>query len=117
MTATAALPVRDDIVERLRMRDPEVVVTGFERPNLALDVVRVTSPEEQQRKVLDLVRERPLEAGGSGIVYCRTRKATEEYAAALVDLGRSTATYHAGMSQGKRTAAHDAFMADEVQVM
>ena len=117
MTATAALPVRDDIVERLRMDDPAVVVTGFERPNLALSVVRVTSPEEQHRRVLELVGERPLEQGGSAIVYCRTRRSAEEYGAALEELGRTTAVYHAGMSQKRRTAAHDAFMADEVQVV
>ena len=117
MTATAALPVRDDIVERLRMDNPEVVVTGFERPNLALSVVRVTTPEEQHRRVLELVGDRPLDAGGSGIVYCRTRRSAEEYAAALEQRGRTTAVYHAGMSQKRRTAAHDAFMADEVQVI
>ena len=117
MTATAALPVRDDIVERLRMDDPEVVVTGFERPNLALSVVRVTSPEEQRRRVLELVCERPLDEGGSGIVYCRTRRSAEEYAAALEEPGRRTAVYHAGMSQKRRTAAYDAFMADEVEVI
>ncbi len=117
MTATAALPVREDIVERLRMQDPVVVVTGFERPNLALDVVRVTTEFEQRRKVLELVAERPLEGGGSGIVYCRTRKTAEEYAAALQELGRTTAVYHAGLSKLKRTAAYDAFMAGEVEVI
>jgi ATP-dependent DNA helicase RecQ len=117
MTATAALPVREDIVDRLRMEDPEVVVTGFERPNLALEVQRVTTADEQRRLVLDLVQERPLEGGGSGIVYCRTRKAAEEYAAALAELGGATAVYHAGLSQKRRGAAYDAFMADEVEVM
>ena len=117
MTATAALPVRDDIVDRLRMDDPEVVVTGFERPNLGLHVDRVTTPDDQRRLVLDLVRERPLEGGGSGIVYCRTRRAAEEYAAALAELGRATAVYHAGLSQKRRAGAYDAFMADEVEIM
>ncbi len=117
MTATAALPVREDIVERLRMADPEVVVTGFERPNLALEVRRVTTADDQRRLVLGLVRERPLADGGSGIVYCRTRRVAEEYAAALADLGRRTTVYHAGLSQKRRTAAYDAFMADEVEIM
>ena len=117
MTATAALPVRDDIVERLRMADPEVVVTGFERPNLALSVIRATTPADQRGQVLELVEERPLTDGGSGIVYCRTRKAAEEYAEALGELGRSTGVYHAGLSQKKRSAAYDAFMADEIEVI
>ena len=117
MTATAALPVREDIVERLRMTEPEVVVTGFERPNLALDVVLVVTGDDQRRKVLELVGDRPLEGGGSGIVYCRTRKTAEEYAEALAGLGRTTAVYHAGLSARKRSAAHDAFTAGEVEIM
>ena len=117
MTATAALPVREDIVERLRMEEPEVVVTGFERPNLALDVVRVVTADDQRRRVLDLVAERPLDGGGSGIVYCRTRRTAEEYAEALAGLGRTTAVYHAGLAARRRAAAYDAFMAGEVEII
>jgi ATP-dependent DNA helicase RecQ len=113
MTATAAPPVRDDIVERLRMRDPQVVVTGFERDNLALQVVRATTPEDQRRLVLDSV------AGheGAGIVYCRSRKATEEYAAAVAELGRTSAAYHAGLAKKRRAETHRAFLDGEVDVI
>src|SRR3954451_10051015 len=113
MTATAAPPVRDDIVERLRMRDPQVVVTGFERDNLALQVVRATTPEDQRRLVLDSV------AGheGAGIVYCRSRKATEEYAAAVAELGRTSAAYHAGLPKKQRAETHRAFLDGEVEVI
>ncbi|HEU4511818.1 MAG TPA: RecQ family ATP-dependent DNA helicase, partial [Nocardioidaceae bacterium] len=113
MTATAALPVRADIVERLGMRDPTMVVTGFERENISLRVERVVTDDEQRQRVLELV----VASEGSGIVYCRTRKATEEYAAALDELGRRTAVYHAGLSQKRRAEAHEAFMADEVDVI
>jgi ATP-dependent DNA helicase RecQ len=113
MTATAALPVRDDIVERLRLRDPAVVVTGFARENLALGVVRATTADEQRRTVLALV-----ETGeGAGIVYCRTRRSAEEYAAELTGRGRSTAVYHAGLPKRERTQVHEEFLAGRVPLI
>ena len=113
MTATAAPPVRDDIAERLVMREPRTVVTGFARDNLALDVVRVATQEDQRATVLDLA----TAAAGSGIVYCRTRPAAQEYADALAAAGRRTAVYHAGLSHGRRAETHEAFMADELDVV
>ena len=114
MTATAAHPVREDVAARLRMEDPELVVTGFARPNLVLDVVRAVDPGDQRRAVLDAV----AAAGeGRGIVYCRTRPATEEYADALRELGLTVATYHAGLGHRRRTEAHEAFRDDAVQVV
>lgn len=113
MTATAALPVREDIVDRLGLRDHRTVVTGFERDNIALDVVRCTTPEDQRRTVLDTV----AEAEGAGIVYCRTRKGAEEYADALTEAGRRAAVYHAGLSRKRRDEAHEAFMADRVDTI
>jgi ATP-dependent DNA helicase RecQ len=111
MTATAAPPVRDDIAERLRLAHPRTFVTGFARPNIALEVQRVVDESEQRSRVLDAVGE------GSGIVYCRTRRATEEYAASLADRGVRVAVYHAGMAHRRRVAAQEAFMADEVDVV
>ena len=114
MTATAAPPVRDDIVARLRLRDPRTVVTGFARENLALTVTRVATTEDQRAAVLDAVREG---GGGAGIVYCRTRPVAEEYAAALAAVGRRSAVYHAGLGHRRREAAHQAFMAGEVDTV
>jgi ATP-dependent DNA helicase RecQ len=114
MTATAALPVRRDIVDRLGLRDHRTVVTGFRRDNIALQVLRCTTAEDQRQTVLDTV----WSAGtGPGIVYSRTRKGAEEYAAALAATGRRTAVYHAGLSQKRRDEAHEAFMADEVDTV
>jgi ATP-dependent DNA helicase RecQ len=115
MTATAAPPVQDEIVERLQLRDHRRVVTGFERDNLALDVVRRASAEEQQRTVLERVAE--AAQAGAGLVYCRTRRASEEYAAALDDAGISTGVYHAGLSGRRREETHRAFLAGEVRVV
>ncbi len=114
MTATAAEPVRDDIVRRLRLHDHRTVVTGFERDNLVLDVVRVAGVEDQRRAVLEAV----VQAGtGAGIVYCRTRPGTEEYADLLRERGLRVAVYHAGLGHRRRTEAHEAFLAGDVQVV
>ncbi|HYF73661.1 MAG TPA: RecQ family ATP-dependent DNA helicase, partial [Nocardioides sp.] len=113
MTATAAPPVRDDIVHRLAMRDPVVVVTGFARDNIDLDVVRHASADEQREAVLEAA----LQRDGSGIVYCRTRPAAEQYAAELTARGRRTAVYHAGRGHRRREEAQAAFMDGEVDVV
>lgn len=116
MTATAALPVRNDIVDRLALRDHRMVVTGFARDNIALRVTRCAGEDEQRQAVLDAVTE-GAQDGGAGIVYCRTRKGAEEYAGILELAGRRAAVYHAGLSQKRRDAAHEAFMADEVDTI
>ncbi|HEX6877426.1 MAG TPA: RecQ family ATP-dependent DNA helicase [Nocardioidaceae bacterium] len=117
MTATAALPVREDIVEQLGLRDHRMIVTGFERDNIGLRVVRCSDPDDQRRTVLAVVQELAAEQGGSGIVYCRTRRGAEECAAALAELGRRTTVYHAGLSQKARNEAFNAFMDDEVEIV
>jgi len=119
LTATAALPVREDIVERLRLRKHKMFVTGFERENIALRVLRCTTVEDQRRTVIETVEAALTECGdgGVGIVYARTRKGTEEYAGALDELGRRTAIYHAGLSRKARDEAHRMFMDDEVDVI
>lgn len=115
MTATAAPPVQKEIVERLSLRDHRLVVTGFERDNLVLDVVRCASEREQQGKVVELTQ-----AGarlGPGLAYCRTRRASEQYAAELAEAGVSTAVYHAGLSGRRRELTHRAFLDGEVHVV
>ncbi len=79
LTATASPPVRDEIVERLRLRDAKVVVSGFDRPNIWLGVERASDADDKQRRLVELVRAAPR----PGIVYAATRKRTEELAAAL----------------------------------
>ena len=113
MTATAAPPVRTDIVERLGLRDHVEVVTGFARDNIDLAVRHCADPERQRDAVLEVVDDGP----GPGILYCRTRRSTEEYAAALAAQGIRTAVYHAGLGKRRRTAAHEAFLSGGVDVM
>lgn len=113
MTATAAPPVRADIVERLRLRDPTVVVGGSARTNLYLAVDRCLDEADQRSRVLHAV----LSTAGPGIVYVRTRKAAEGYAADLADAGLAAAAYHAGLGKRVRTQVQDDFMAGRIEVM
>jgi ATP-dependent DNA helicase RecQ len=113
LTATASPPVRDELVARLGMRDPEVVVRGFDRPNIFLDVETFTS-EEQKREAL------VLRAAGEekpGIVYAATRRRAEELAAAITEIGLSAGSYHAGMRAAERRQVQDAFVEDRLDVV
>ena len=107
MTATAAEPVRRDIAERL-LRDPELVVTGVRRPELALMVAHVGDEDSQREVVVDLVADRP--AGEAGVVYCRTRADADEIAGLLVERGVRAASYHAGHGAKRRRETQEAFM-------
>ncbi len=106
LTATATPEVRDDIVKSLLMKDPQVFVAGFDRPNLFLEVAQVSG--EQQRK--DAIA-KVMAEGGSGIIYCATRKSAEAIHQAIRSQSRSTVLYHAGMDEQARHKAQDEFMA------
>ena len=113
LTATAAPPVRREIVERLALRDPAIVVRGFDRPNVWLGVERFHEEEAKD----DALGERVVEAEKPGIVYVATRRAAEEAAAALRDRGVHARAYHAGLKTSERDAAQQAFMDDDVDVI
>jgi ATP-dependent DNA helicase RecQ len=105
LTATAAAPVRDDIIRRLGMRDPAVVVMGFARDNLALTVHRCADADDQLAHVVD----RALTTPGAGLVYARTRRSAEEVAAVLTERGRAADVYHAGRPAAERREVHERF--------
>jgi ATP-dependent DNA helicase RecQ len=113
LTATAAPPVRAEIVERLGMRDPEVVVRGFDRPNITLEVRSFLEERHKRKALIDAC----VDAPGSGIVYAATRKASEELAAELRDRGLRAACYHAGLPAKERTQVHESFVGDELDVV
>jgi ATP-dependent DNA helicase RecQ len=113
MTATAGEPVREDVVRHLAMRDPEVVVAGFDRPELHLEVRFCTSAEEKRRAVVDLV----ADLDGCGLVYAATRKDTETLAEALTGRGVRAAAFHAGMRAAERERVHEDFLHDRVDVV
>ena len=113
LTATASPPVREDIVTRLGMHDPELVVGELDRPNLFLEAVHCPDEDYRWRRLLGRIRD----SSPPGIVYAATRKATEELAERLADEGIDAIAYHGGMSAGARERAHQAFTDDEIQVM
>jgi len=113
LTATAAPPVREEIVERLGMQKPKVVVQGFDRPNIWLAVERYEDTAEKQEALLD----RAVRAEKPGIIYVATRKRAEEVAAALEEREVKAIAYHAGKSPTDRETAYRAFMDDAAEVM
>jgi ATP-dependent DNA helicase RecQ len=116
LTATAAPPVRDEIVERLAMREPEIVIRGFDRPNIRLSVERFHGEGGEERKLRALA-ERIAVAEPPGIVYVATRRQAEELAASLCGDGLRAATYHAGMKGGERDAVQERFMDGDLDVV
>ncbi|HET7311669.1 MAG TPA: RecQ family ATP-dependent DNA helicase [Mycobacteriales bacterium] len=113
LTATAAPPVREEIVRRLGLRDPVEVVRGFDRPNLFLEVVQPRSDEAKR----DAVVLRAAAEIKPGLVYTATRKDAESYAVALAELGLRAASYHAGMRARAREHVHQRFLDDELDVV
>jgi RecQ family ATP-dependent DNA helicase len=116
-TATATEAVGREIAARFAMRDPLQVRSGFDRPNLSFDVVPFegTGSKAQRLALLEAGLSDP--ANRPAIVYCGTRKDTDEIAAILCDSGLAAERYHAGMEAEERGAAQQRFMADEVDVV
>jgi ATP-dependent DNA helicase RecQ len=113
LTATATPRVRQDILRSLKMRDPEVVITSFNRPNLTYRVLSAREKKDKLPLILDVVRN----AAPPGIVYATTRKECEELAGHLRRSGVHAAAYHAGMGASERSEAQERFMTDELSVV
>lgn len=110
-TATATKEVKDDMVCMLGLKDPNVLVTGFDRENLYFAVER---PKDKMKAALGYVTSH---AGESGIVYCNTRAGVEEVCDMLVGHGVPAARYHAGMSNEERMENQDDFIFDRKPVI
>lgn len=108
LTATADEPTRKEIIERLRLGGAKVFVAGFDRPNIRYQIVVKDNPRKQLLKFLS--EEHPT---GSGIVYCLSRKKTEEVAEWLREAGRDALPYHAGMSSKARTENQERFLRED----
>jgi ATP-dependent DNA helicase RecQ len=113
LTATATPRVRQDILRSLKMRDPEVVVTSFNRPNLTYRVLSASKKDQKLPRILDIIRRSPP----PGIVYATTRKECEELADSLRRSGVDAAAYHAGMGSANRADVQERFMTDELSVV
>ena len=113
LTATATPYVRSDIIQQLGLRKPETFVSGFDRPNLTIDVVHT---EKEREKVARIKRLAQM-ADGSGIIYASTRKAVEQVTSELRALGFKASAYHAGLSDAARVKAQEDFMAGRSQMI
>ena len=112
-TATATPEVKDDIIARLALKDPDVFVRGFDRPNLKFFVRPNLKKKERIDEALRIVKSIP----GSGIIYAITRKETETVAKFLKENGIKAIAYHAGMSGDKRSKIQNDFMENRFKVI
>ena len=113
LTGSATPKARADILHVLRLREAEVVVTSFDRPNLRFSVERVAGDRERFRRVKALARDVP----GAAIVYTPTRRITELVTRALLRAGVRAAPYHAGLTGSIRAQVLRAFLADRARVI
>lgn len=110
-TATATKEVREDMIDILMLRDPVLVTTGYDRPNLYLGV---QTPKDKYSALKQFVEMHP---GQCGIIYCLTRKLVEEVCVRLEDDGFSVTRYHAGLSDKERRENQDDFIYDRKQII
>ena len=114
LTATATPWVRKDIVKVLDLTDPAVIVTGFDRPNIAFENHSIERGSDKQERVAAFLKKGP----GPGIIYVATQAETEHLAGFLShELNRRVPYYHAGMMRSDRVAIQDDFMAGRAAVV
>jgi ATP-dependent DNA helicase RecQ len=112
LTATADPPTRREIAAKLGLADARMFVGGFDRPNIRYRVMPKSSPRAQLSQFL-----REEHSGDSGIVYCLSRKRTEETARQLAREGWSALPYHAGLAADVRRTTQRNFVNDEVRII
>ncbi|HEV2672053.1 MAG TPA: RecQ family ATP-dependent DNA helicase [Gemmatimonadales bacterium] len=113
LTGSATLAARTDILRVLRMPDAAVIVTSFDRPNLAFATRRIRDDRER----FAVIRQRVQRASGASLIYTPTRRLTELVTRALLRTSIRAAPYHAGLSAGVRRRVLRAFLADRVGVI
>ena len=111
LTATADKATRKDISQQLNLINPRIFIASFDRKNLSLEVRPAL---DRVKQIIDFIQEKPTE---SGIVYCLSRKTTEELAEKLQKIGISAKAYHAGLDNKIRSKTQDEFINDECQVV
>jgi ATP-dependent DNA helicase RecQ len=111
LTATADRLTRRDIVEQLRLAEPEVFIASFDRPNLSLEV---RPGQRRLEQILAFIKQRPKQPG---IIYCLSRRSTEDLAGKLQAKGIAAGHYHAGMEADERAAVQEDFINDRQQVI
>ena len=115
LTATATPEVREDIAKQLGLRDPVLVLTGFDRTNLTYHVIATKNDASKDATLIDLLRERTDD--GVAIVYASTRKTVERIATMLQHARVAAVAYHAGLDDAHRAEVQDAFMQERARVI
>jgi len=113
LTATATPEVREDIARQLDLREPETVITGFDRRNLHYHVEPTPNKPAKEQALVHVLRSR----AGQAIVYASTRRDVENVAAVVERAGIPVAAYHAGLDDARRHEVQDAFMREDVRVI
>lgn len=114
LTATADKLTKTDIVEKLRLRNPRIFISSFDRPNLSLDVKRGLSAADKLRAIMQVIGRHPHE---SGIIYCISRRVTESLAEKLKAKGVAVGVYHAGLPIDQRNRVQEDFINDRIDVV
>lgn len=109
LTATAGPATRGEILRALHLNDAEIFISSFDRPNIRYSVSKKESKERNFTRLLSFLNEKE-QFGQTGIIYCLSRKSTEETAKKLVAKGFNALAYHAGLSQSYRDKAQDIFI-------
>jgi len=113
LTATATPYVRSDIIQQLGLEHPQTFVSGFDRPNLRIEVVHT----EKEKHKISRINRLAESHDGSGIIYTSTRKAVEHVGRELKRVGLRVTTYHAGMTDATRVRAQEEFMNGRTQMI
>jgi ATP-dependent DNA helicase RecQ len=113
LTATAAPPVREEIIKRLGLQEPKVVIGDFNRPEISLSVHRVFSRDGKRRAI----EQAASDLEGSGIVYAATRAGAQEAKDVLAAAGHSVTLYHAGLPIAVRRQAMQSFLDGTTRIM
>jgi len=117
LTATATPVVAREIAERLGLRDPLLIHSGFDRPNLSFDVLHFAGTGAVARKLATLAAILEMPESRPAIVYAGTRKQVDDVSASLCQLGMSAVGYHAGMESEARHEAQRRFLNDEAEIV
>lgn len=113
LTATATVQVRDDIIKNLKLKNPEILVSSFDRPNIFLNV----TPKNGKNALEQVVKCIKRHLDESGIIYCFSKKQVDTLTEQLEKLGFSVLNYHAGLLDSVRADHQTKFIRDEVQIM
>ena len=111
LTATADKVTRKDIIKQMHLKDPKIYIASFDRPNLSLEV---RPGQRRFDQILAFIKARPNQ---SGIIYCLSRKQTENIAQKLTDRGIKAAHYHAGLADYERSRVQEAFIKDDIPII